>query len=101
VLYWFKLARDGKGGVDFIPHRIDDDSGVGTQVVATDVNGDGLPHTRIGHDGRLMMKREERRGPTLDESEEINRSAVRCRVMRAPVGHSQSAWRISDVVTSW
>ncbi len=49
VLYWFKLARDGKGGVDFIPHRIDDDSGVGTQVVASDVNGDGLPDIVVGN----------------------------------------------------
>ena len=49
MLYWFKLARDSKGGVDFIPHRIDDDSGVGTQVVATDVNGDGLPDIVVGN----------------------------------------------------
>jgi len=29
------------GGVDFVPHLIHDDSGVGTQVAA-DINGDGL-----------------------------------------------------------
>jgi len=29
--------------VDFIPYLIDDNSGVGTQVVVGDVNGDGLP----------------------------------------------------------
>ena len=48
VLYWFKLARN-RDGVDFIPHRIDDDSGVGTQVVATDINGDGLPDIVVGN----------------------------------------------------
>jgi hypothetical protein len=40
VLYWFQLARRENHGVEFIPHLIDDDSGVGTQVAAADVNGD-------------------------------------------------------------
>ena len=40
VLYWFQLARDGKGGATFVPHLIDDKSGVGVQVTAVDVNGD-------------------------------------------------------------
>ena len=34
VLYWFKLARAADGSVDFVPYLIDNDSGVGTQVVA-------------------------------------------------------------------
>lgn len=41
VLYWFQLKRDGKGGATFVPHLIDDKSGVGVQVTANDVNGDG------------------------------------------------------------
>lgn len=41
VLYWFEIKRDGKGGADFIPHLIDSDSGVGTQVTPGDVNRDG------------------------------------------------------------
>jgi len=41
VLYWFQLKRDGKGGATFVPHFIDDKSGVGVQVTAADVNGDG------------------------------------------------------------
>ncbi len=41
VLFWFELKRDGKGGAEFVPHLIDDDSGVGTQVTVRDVNGDG------------------------------------------------------------
>jgi hypothetical protein len=40
VLYWFELVRDD-GGAHFVPHQIDDDSGVGTQFVVTDVDGDG------------------------------------------------------------
>lgn len=32
-----------------IPHLIDDNSGVGTQVVARDLNGDGLPDLVVGN----------------------------------------------------
>jgi hypothetical protein len=49
VLYWFKLARGANKSVDFIPNLIDDASGVGTQVVATDINGDGLPDIVVGN----------------------------------------------------
>jgi hypothetical protein len=41
VLYWFQLTRDNRGEPPrFVPHQIDDRSGVGVQVVAADVNGD-------------------------------------------------------------
>ena len=43
VLYWFQLTRGPGGQVSYVPHLIDDQSGVGTQVVAADVNGDGRP----------------------------------------------------------
>ena len=43
VLYWFKLVRGADKTVDFVPHLIDGDSGVGVQVVATDINGDSGP----------------------------------------------------------
>lgn len=49
VLYWFKLARGDNKSVDFIPYLVDDNSGVGTQVVAGDINGDGLPDVVIGN----------------------------------------------------
>jgi hypothetical protein len=42
VLYWFELRRDA-GAVTWTRHEIDDDSGVGTQVVVADINGDNLP----------------------------------------------------------
>ena len=42
VLYWFKLVR--KNGIaTYEPHMIDNSSGVGVQIVATDVDGDGKP----------------------------------------------------------
>jgi hypothetical protein len=49
VLYWFKLVRGADKSVDFIPYLIDDNSGIGTQVLATDVNGDGLPDVIVGN----------------------------------------------------
>jgi hypothetical protein len=42
VLYWFELKRNGRD-TEFIPHLVDNDSGVGTQVTARDLNGDGKP----------------------------------------------------------
>ncbi|MFQ5504344.1 MAG: FG-GAP repeat domain-containing protein [Planctomycetota bacterium] len=47
VLYWFRLQR--LGGVRFVPQLVDGDSGVGRQVVAGDVNGDGLPDIVVGN----------------------------------------------------
>lgn len=41
VLYWFQLRRDGKGGATYTPHLIDDDSGVGMQVLPADIDRDG------------------------------------------------------------
>ena len=49
VLYWFKLTRASSGTADFVPHLIDSESGVGTQVVATDLNGDGRPDIVVGN----------------------------------------------------
>jgi hypothetical protein len=40
-LYWFEAGGDG-GTVTFTPHLVDEQSGVGTQVIAGDVNDDGL-----------------------------------------------------------
>jgi len=49
VLYWFKLTRGPGGSVDFVPYLIDNNSGIGTQVVAADVNRDGLPDIVVGN----------------------------------------------------
>lgn len=68
VLYWFKLVRHQEPGprkadlpffsarkpskaaeVDFVPYRIDDNSGIGTQVVAGDINRDKLPDIVVGN----------------------------------------------------
>jgi hypothetical protein len=49
VLYWFKLVRGPNHTAEFVPHLIDTNSGVGTEVVAGDVNGDGLPDIVVGN----------------------------------------------------
>jgi hypothetical protein len=41
VLYWFQLVRKPGGQVEWIPHLINNNSGVGTQIVAADINGHG------------------------------------------------------------
>jgi hypothetical protein len=44
VLYWYRLVRNPKasGGAEFVPELIHNRSGVGSQIVATDLNKDGL-----------------------------------------------------------
>jgi len=49
VLYWFKLERNKKHEVDFVPYMIDNNSGVGTQVVAGKVAGGKFPDVVVGN----------------------------------------------------
>jgi hypothetical protein len=39
-LYWFQASRGGEGKITFTPREIDDQSGIGTQFVVADFNGD-------------------------------------------------------------
>jgi hypothetical protein len=50
VLYWYEV-KPGKasGKAEFIPHLIDNNSGVGTQVTAVDVDGNGVPDVVVGN----------------------------------------------------
>jgi len=41
VVYWFQFTREDNGEVRFVPHLVDNHSGVGTQICTKDVNGDG------------------------------------------------------------
>ncbi len=67
VLYWFKLARGNDKSVDFLPHLIDAASGVGTQVVAGDINGDGLPDIVVGNKKGTYVHLHERRSVSKAE----------------------------------
>ncbi|MGD9719816.1 MAG: VCBS repeat-containing protein [Pirellulales bacterium] len=47
VVYWFRLVRR-KDGVDWVPYRAADDTGIGRQISIADVNGDQLPDMIVG-----------------------------------------------------
>lgn len=55
VLYWFRTVRQADGSVDFVPHLIDDNSGVGTQVTAGDISGDGRPDVVVGNKAGIFV----------------------------------------------
>jgi hypothetical protein len=45
VLYWYRTVRNPKaeGGAEFVPELVHNRSGVGSQFVVKDMNGDGAP----------------------------------------------------------
>ena len=49
VIYWFELECPKPGDASWVPHLIDDDSGVGVQVVAGDFTGDGQPDVIVSN----------------------------------------------------
>jgi hypothetical protein len=59
-LYWFQHVRDAEGD-RFVPHLIDDQSGVGTQVVAGDIDGDGLIDIVVSNKKGAFVFLQERR----------------------------------------
>lgn len=67
VLYWFQLKRgEGKSAM-FVPHLIDDDSGIGTQVMAADVNGDNLLDIVVGNKKGAFVHRHSVKAVSADE----------------------------------
>jgi len=68
VLYWFELTR-GPEGVDYVPHQIDTNSGVGTQIVAGDVNGDSRPDVIVGNKKGVFVHLQVARPATAAEAE--------------------------------
>ncbi|HJO27045.1 MAG TPA: PVC-type heme-binding CxxCH protein [Planctomycetota bacterium] len=74
VVYWFELVREADGA-RFVPHLVDDDSGVGVQVVAGDVDGDGAPDVVIGNKKGTFLLRQVR-SPASTEAWAAERSPV-------------------------
>ncbi|HAB15566.1 MAG TPA: VCBS repeat-containing protein [Verrucomicrobiota bacterium] len=67
VLYWFRLVRNPDHSVDFVPYRVDDASGVGTQVVARDINGDRAPDLIVGNKRGVFVFTQQRKPATAEE----------------------------------
>ena len=49
VIYYFQLTRQENGQVEYIPHQIEDEAGIGRQLVSGDLNGDGLVDFVVGN----------------------------------------------------
>jgi hypothetical protein len=62
ALYWFEAKRGKDGITRFEPHEIDNDSGIGTQFVVDDVNGDKLPDIVVANKKGVFLF-EQVRGP--------------------------------------
>ena len=60
VIYWYQTKRDGKGGVDFVPHLVDAESGVGVDVQVGDVNSDSLPDIVVGNKAGVYILTQQR-----------------------------------------
>jgi hypothetical protein len=67
VLYWFKLVRGPNHSVNFVPHLISKDTGVGTQVTVGDINKDGLPDVLVGNKRGVFVHLQQRKTVSLDE----------------------------------
>ncbi|MEO5592931.1 MAG: FG-GAP-like repeat-containing protein [Chitinophagaceae bacterium] len=53
VLYWFEF-KPGKTPV-WVPHQVDDNSGVGLQVIVQDINKDGLPDIVVANKNGIFF----------------------------------------------
>jgi putative membrane-bound dehydrogenase-like protein len=71
VLYWYETKRDGKGGVDFVPHLVDANSGVGVDVQVGDVNGDKLPDIIVANKAGVYVLTQQRKEVSAEIAEQM------------------------------
>lgn len=71
VIYWYQTKRDGKGGVDFVPHLVDAESGVGVDVQVGDVNGDTLPDIVVANKAGVFILTQERKEISADTAQSL------------------------------
>lgn len=69
VLYWFKITRGPGKAAEFVPNLVDDDSGVGTQVLGALVSNPDYPDIVVGNKkGVFIFKHKVRAGGQADGS---------------------------------
>lgn len=76
VLYWFELSRSAdetsdQEAVTWIPHLIDDASGVGTDVCVADINGDSAPDVIVGNKKGTFASVQNRSKPGATDSSRV------------------------------
>lgn len=62
VVMWFEAKKDKDGMTRFVPHQIDNDSGIGTQFVVQDMNGDGFPDVVVANKKGVYLLEQVRSG---------------------------------------
>ncbi|MFD0751298.1 FG-GAP-like repeat-containing protein [Mucilaginibacter calamicampi] len=64
VIYWYKTVRNAKvpGGAEFVPHLMHNRSGVGSDVLAVDLNKDGAVDIVTGTDRGVFIYWNEMKG---------------------------------------
>lgn len=72
VIYWFRLERRGEAKEGppavFVPHLIDDASGVGTDVQSHDLDADGRPDVVVGNKRGTFIHSQQRQNIPADSA---------------------------------
>lgn len=95
ALTWFQLRRVD-GIATFIPHEIDDNSGVGTQVVAGDADGDGDLDVVVGNKMGTFIHRQNSREVSRNEFRAWERSELARHLDRSPAQRQGSLAKNKD-----
>lgn len=76
VNYWFRLVRGADHSVDFVPYLMDDNSGVGTQLIVGDVDQNGLLDLVVGNKKGTFVLWHEKKNVSPEEWEKAQPKPV-------------------------
>ena len=69
VIYYFRLTQKSDGSAEYVPHKVDDDAGIGRQLVSGDLNADGLTDIVAANKNGTFVFTQRRRSVDQDEWE--------------------------------